>query len=47
MSFGLPAREAVSATFLTMAIGAGMTSAIMNPLDLEFVKACMADVVMF
>src|SRR6185437_15812400 len=47
VSFGLPARESVSATFLTMAIGAGMTSAIMNPLHLEIVKACMgADVMM-
>jgi 5-methyltetrahydrofolate--homocysteine methyltransferase len=46
VSFGLPAREAVSATFLTMAIGAGMTSAIMNPLHLEIVKACMAADVM-
>jgi 5-methyltetrahydrofolate--homocysteine methyltransferase len=46
VSFGLPARESVSATFLTMAIGAGMTSAIMNPLHLEIVKACMAADVM-
>jgi len=47
VSFGLPAREAVSAVFLTMAIGAGLTSAIMNPLHLEIVKACMgADVMM-
>jgi 5-methyltetrahydrofolate--homocysteine methyltransferase len=47
VSFGLPAREAVSAVFLTMAIGSGLTSAIMNPLHLEIVKACMgADVMM-
>jgi 5-methyltetrahydrofolate--homocysteine methyltransferase len=46
VSFGLPAREAISATFLTMAIGAGMTSAIMNPLHVEIVKACMAADVM-
>src|SRR5262249_37242793 len=46
ISFGLPAREAISATFLTMAIGAGMTSAIMNPLHVEIVKACMAADVM-
>ena len=47
VSFGLPAREAVSATFLSMAIGAGMTSAIMNPMHVEIVKACMgADVMM-
>ncbi|MDB6046091.1 MAG: hypothetical protein JWM63_4642 [Gammaproteobacteria bacterium] len=47
VSFGLPAREGVSAVFLTMAIGSGLTSAIMNPLHLEIVKACMgADVMM-
>ena len=46
VSFGLPAREAISAGFLTMAIGAGMTSAIMNPMHLEIVKACMAADVM-
>ncbi len=42
VSFGLPARESVSATFLSMAIAAGMTSAIMNPMHLEIVKAIMA-----
>ncbi|HEY2274431.1 MAG TPA: dihydropteroate synthase [Steroidobacteraceae bacterium] len=47
ISFGLPAREGISAVFLSMAIGAGMTSAIMNPLHVEIVKACMgADVMM-
>ena len=46
ISFGLPAREAISATFLTMAIGSGMTSAIMNPMHTEIVKACMAADVM-
>jgi 5-methyltetrahydrofolate--homocysteine methyltransferase len=46
ISFGLPAREAISASFLTIAIGSGMTSAIMNPLHLEIVKACMAADVM-
>jgi 5-methyltetrahydrofolate--homocysteine methyltransferase len=47
VSFGLPAREGISASFLTMAIGAGLTSAIMNPMHLEIVKACMgADVMM-
>ncbi|MBV8806141.1 MAG: dihydropteroate synthase [Sinobacteraceae bacterium] len=46
ISFGLPAREAISAAFLTMAIGAGMTSAIMNPMHTEIVKACMAADVM-
>ena len=32
ISFGLPARDHLNATCLAMAIGAGMTSAIMNPL---------------
>jgi len=31
MSFGLPNRHGINAAFLPMAIGAGMTSAIMNP----------------
>jgi len=45
VSFGLPAREGISAVFLSMAIGAGLTSAIMNPMHVEIVKACMgADV---
>jgi 5-methyltetrahydrofolate--homocysteine methyltransferase len=45
VSFGLPAREGITAAFLTMAIGAGLTSAIMNPLHPEIVRACMgADV---
>ncbi|HVH84596.1 MAG TPA: dihydropteroate synthase [Steroidobacteraceae bacterium] len=46
VSSGLPAREGISATFLCMAIGAGLTSAIMNPMHLEIVKACMAADVM-
>jgi len=46
VSFGLPAREGISATFLTMAIGAGLTSAIMNPMHVEIVRACMAADVM-
>ncbi len=35
VSFGLPNRHALNAAFLTMAIGAGMTSAIMSPLHGE------------
>jgi len=35
VSFGLPARAALSASFLAMAIEAGLTSAIMNPLSAE------------
>jgi 5-methyltetrahydrofolate--homocysteine methyltransferase len=47
ISFGLPAREGITSAFLISAIGAGMTSAIMNPLHVETVKAVMgADVMM-
>jgi 5-methyltetrahydrofolate--homocysteine methyltransferase len=47
ISFGLPAREGITAAFLISAIGAGMTSAIMNPLHAEIVRAIMgADVMM-
>ena len=47
ISFGLPNRHALNATFLAMAIGAGMTSAIMNPLHAEETGAIKgADVLM-
>jgi 5-methyltetrahydrofolate--homocysteine methyltransferase len=47
ISFGLPNRHALNAAFLTMAIGAGMTSAIMNPLHSEEMAGVMgADVMM-
>ena len=46
VSFGLPQRNGVNAAFLTMAIGAGMTSAITNPMHDEIVRACMAADVM-
>ncbi len=42
VSFGLPNRHAVTGTFLSMAIGAGMTSAIMSPLHEEVKRAVMA-----
>lgn len=42
VSFGLPNRHAVTGTFLSMAIGAGMTSAIMNPMYSEVKTAVMA-----
>jgi 5-methyltetrahydrofolate--homocysteine methyltransferase len=42
VSFGLPNRHVVTGTFLAMAIGAGMTSAIMNPLHAEVKSAVMA-----
>jgi len=47
VSFGLPNRNGVNAAFLTMAIGAGLTSAITNPLHAEVMQACLgADVMM-
>ncbi|WP_136635678.1 methyltetrahydrofolate cobalamin methyltransferase [Pseudooceanicola onchidii] len=42
VSFGLPHRHGINAAFLPMAIGAGMTSAIMNPVrqvEMEAIKA--------
>ena len=42
VSFGLPERHAITGTYLAMAIGAGMTSAIMNPLHTEVKRAVMA-----
>jgi 5-methyltetrahydrofolate--homocysteine methyltransferase len=42
ISFGLPNRPGINSAFLTMAIGAGMTSAITNPLESEIKKAIMA-----
>ena len=46
-SFGLPNRRGSNAAFLPMMIGAGMTSAIMNPLHAEDIQAILgADVVM-
>lgn len=45
-SFGLPNRGGLSTAFLPMMIGAGMTSAIMNPLHAEDVQAILgADIV--
>jgi 5-methyltetrahydrofolate--homocysteine methyltransferase len=47
VAFGLPNRHALNANFLAMAIGAGMTSAIMNPLHAEETTAVKgADVLM-
>jgi 5-methyltetrahydrofolate--homocysteine methyltransferase len=42
ISFGLPNRHVVTGTFLAMAIGAGMTSAIMSPLHPEVKSAVLA-----
>ncbi|MGZ4138184.1 MAG: dihydropteroate synthase [Actinomycetota bacterium] len=47
VSFGLPNPHALSATFLSMAIASGMTSAITSPLHPEVMAAVMgADVMM-
>jgi 5-methyltetrahydrofolate--homocysteine methyltransferase len=47
ISFGLPYRDGINSAFLTMAMGAGMTSAITNPMHVEVIKACMgADVML-
>ena len=47
VSFGLPHRNGINAAFLPMAMAAGMTSAITNPLHAEVVQAVMgADVMM-
>lgn len=41
VSFGLPGRPSLNAAFLAMIIGAGMTSAITNPLETEMMKAIL------
>lgn len=46
ISFGLPNRPTLNATFLPMAISAGMTCAITNPLEAEIKKAILAADVM-
>ena len=46
ISFGLPNRHGMNAAFLSMAAGAGMTSAIMNPLHAEEMTAIMGANVM-
>jgi 5-methyltetrahydrofolate--homocysteine methyltransferase len=42
VSFGLPARPLINAAFLAIAIGAGLTAAIMNPLSTEATMAVRA-----
>ncbi|MDG1198207.1 MAG: dihydropteroate synthase [Actinomycetota bacterium] len=42
VSFGLPNRHIVTGTFLAIAMGSGLTSAIMNPLHPEAKSAVMA-----
>jgi 5-methyltetrahydrofolate--homocysteine methyltransferase len=46
VSFGLPNRDGINSAFLTMAMAAGLTSAITNPLHIEVVKAVMGGDVM-
>jgi len=47
VSFGLPNRHGLNPTFLAMAIGAGLTSAITNPLEAPLMQAVRgADVLM-
>ncbi|MCZ6777976.1 MAG: methyltetrahydrofolate cobalamin methyltransferase [Acidobacteriota bacterium] len=47
VSFGLPKRNGLNGAFISMAIGAGMTSAIVNPLHTEIMTAIRgADVIM-
>ena len=47
LSFGLPNRHPLNASFVSMAIGAGLTSAIVNPLNAEMMTGIRAaDVVM-
>ena len=46
ISFGLPNRHGMNAAFLSMAAGAGMTSAIMNPLHAEDMTGIMGSNVM-
>jgi 5-methyltetrahydrofolate--homocysteine methyltransferase len=47
VSFGLPNRNGINSAFLTMAMGAGMTSAITSPLHPEVMQAVLgADVMM-
>jgi len=47
LSFGLPNRNGLNAAFISMAIGAGMTSAITNPLHAEVMTGIRgADVIM-
>ncbi len=47
VSFGLPNRNGINSAFLTMAIAAGLTSAITNPLHAEVMQAVLgADVLM-
>ena len=43
ISFGLPNRHGINNAFLPMAMGAGMTSAIMNPVALPVTQKAIAE----
>ena len=47
ISFGLPARPYINRNFLSMAISAGLTSAIANPFDAELMGLVRASDVLF
>ncbi len=42
VSFGLPARDVLNSTFFTLAMGQGLSAAIMNPYSAEMMKAYTA-----
>jgi 5-methyltetrahydrofolate--homocysteine methyltransferase len=42
ISFGLPARSFINRAFMSLAIGAGLDSAIMDPMDKELKSAVFA-----
>ena len=42
ISFGLPARQNINATFYTLALGAGLSAGIVNPLSAEMMAAYRA-----
>ncbi len=42
VSFGLPMRDSINSTFFTMALGAGLSAAIMNPHSAEMMRAYYA-----
>ena len=39
VSFGLPARDTVNATFFTLALGRGLSAAILNPYSLDMMRS--------
>ena len=42
VSFGLPSREIITASFFTLALGRGLSAAIMNPYSAEMMKSYFA-----